>query len=219
MAIEGVILDVDGTLVDSNAAHVAAWTEALRSEGFDVAPERVRGLIGMGGDNLIPELTGLDAESEDGQRLSERHGELFRARRPQLRALPGAHDLVAALRERGLRVVVATSSKPEDLEPLLRIAGVSDLLPRRTSAGDVASSKPAPDVVHGALQRLGLPPERARMVGDSPWDVEAARRAGVATVALRSGGFSDAELAGALAIYDDPADLLAKLEESPLVTE
>jgi HAD superfamily hydrolase (TIGR01509 family) len=214
---EGVIFDVDGTLVDSNDAHARAWVEAFAEAGHPVPFERVRRLIGMGGDQLLPEAAGLSAEAEPGRSIAKRRGEVFEQKfLPQLRPLPGARELVARLRHDGYRLGVASSAQPAELEPLLKLAGVEDLLRERTSAGDVEESKPEPDIVLAALRKLRLGPSAAVMIGDTPYDVEAARRAGVALIAFRSGGWSDPDLRGALAVYDGPADLLARIESSPL---
>lgn len=213
----GVLLDVDGTLVDSNHAHVDAWMQAFSENGYDVPKEKVRKLIGMGGDNLLPEALGLDKESPEGKKLSERHTGLFKEKLPGLRAFPGVRPLLERLRDDGLVLVVATSANRDELDPLLEIAGVKDLLDEATSADDAESSKPDPDIIHASLRRLGCPPEETVMLGDTPYDIEAAGKAGVGVIAFRCGGlFGDEELKGALAIYDGPADLLARYEESPL---
>ena len=214
---DGVIFDVDGTLVDSNDAHAQAWAEALAEAGHAVPFERIRRLIGMGGDKLLPEVTGLSAETPEGERISKRRGEIFEEKHlPLLRALPGASALVARLRDQGFRLAVASSAQPAELEPLLKIAGADHILRERTSGGDVEESKPEPDVVLAALRKLRLAPGAVLMIGDTPYDVEAARKAGVAVIGLRSGGWSEGDLRGALAVYDDPADLLARLDSSPL---
>jgi HAD superfamily hydrolase (TIGR01509 family) len=215
--VKGVILDVDGTLVDSNDAHARAWTEAFAEAAYDVPFERVRRLIGMGGDQLLPEAAGLEADTPAGEALAERRGRIFRERYlPGLRALPGARDLVQRLRQMGFALAIASSARPEELGALLEKAGVDDLVGERTSSGDVEESKPEPDIVLAALRRLRLPAAAAVMIGDTPYDVEAARRAGVAVIGFRSGGWSDADLDGSLAVYDGPADLLARLDSSPL---
>jgi HAD superfamily hydrolase (TIGR01509 family) len=213
---EGVIFDVDGTLVDSNDAHAEAWVRALAEAGHEVPFERVRPLIGMGGDKLLPTL-GMPAEGEASEQMSHRRGEIFQKDfLPGLRPLPGARALVARLHQDGYRLGVASSAQPAELEPLLKIAGVDEILRLRTSAGDVEESKPEPDVVQAALHRLRLAPSAAVMIGDTPYDVTAALRAGVAVIAFRSGGWSDADLHGATAVYDHAADLLARLDSSPL---
>jgi HAD superfamily hydrolase (TIGR01509 family) len=211
------MFDVDGTLVDSNDAHAGAWVTALAEAGFRVEQARVRGLIGEGGDKLLPQLTGVQEDSPQGQRISSRRAEIFKTRHvPHLRPFRGARALVMLLRERGHEIGVATSAKPEELEPLLRIAEVDDLIRLRTSSGDAERSKPDPDIVQAALDRMRCQPDEAMMIGDTPYDVEAAGRAGVATIALRCGGWPDEKLAGAIAIYDDPEDLRLNYERSPL---
>lgn len=216
----GILLDLDGTLVDSNDAHAQAWYQAFRENGQDISYDEIRRLIGMGGDNLIPALLGIEKETELGSRISERRGQIFKDEHlPRLRPFPGVRPLLERMREAGSRLVVATSAPEEEMRPLIEIAGIRDLLEERTSADDADSSKPDPDIVHAALDRLGLKPEEAAMLGDTPYDIAAAGRAGVGVIAFRCGGFRDEDLAGALAIYDGPADLLERWEESPLGEE
>jgi phosphoglycolate phosphatase-like HAD superfamily hydrolase len=215
--LRGVILDVDGTLVDSNDAHARAWVAALQEEGFEVPFERVRPLIGMGGDKLLPEVTGLPEENPRAKRVGERRGGIFKERfLPSLRAFPRTRELLLRMREAGLKLAVASSAEPDELKALLRIAGAGDLIQGASSADDAGRSKPDPDVVHAALGRLALDPGGVVMIGDTPYDVEAAARAGVRAIALRCGGWGDDRLRGAIAIYDGPADLLARYEQSPL---
>jgi HAD superfamily hydrolase (TIGR01509 family) len=212
-----VILDMDGTLIDSNAAHVHAWVDALREHGHPVSEEHIWPLVGMGGDNLLPAAAGISKESEEGKKISERRGEIFKTRYvPGIQAFPGVRPLLERLREDGLRLVIATSSPSDELEKALEIAGIADLLEDSTSASDAGKSKPDPDVVKAALDRLDLPAGEVVMLGDTPYDIEAAGKVGVKVVAFRCGGFRDDDLQGALAIYDGPADLLARYGESPL---
>lgn len=215
----GVLLDLDGTLVDSNDAHARAWERAFADHGHPIPYDEIRRRIGMGGDNLIPALLGIEKESALGARISERRTEIFRGEYlPHIRPFPGVRPLLERMRGTGLRLVIATSSPEEELEPLVDIAGIRDLLEERTSADDAESSKPDPDIVQAALDRLGLRPEEAVMLGDTPYDIAAAGRTGLGIIAFRCGGFSDEDLAGTLAIYDGPADLLERWEESPLGT-
>jgi HAD superfamily hydrolase (TIGR01509 family) len=208
---QAVIFDVDGTLVDSNDAHAAAWRDVLRDFGLERPFDDIRRLIGMGGDKLLPALTGISAESDLGKRITERRGARFRdAYIAGLRPFPGVRALLERIASDGFRLGIASSAKQDELGRLLRVAGVEDLIERQTSSDDVDASKPDPDAVHAALIKLRLPPAAAVMVGDTPYDVEAAARARVPTIALRCGGWADADLAGARAIYDDPADLLAR---------
>lgn len=212
-----VILDMDGTLIDSNAAHVHAWVEALREHGHQVSEEHIWPLVGMGGDNLLPAAVGISKESKEGKEISERRGEIFKTRYvPGIQPFPGVRPLLERLRKEGLRLVIATSSPGDELEKNLEIAGIADLLEDSTSASDAGRSKPDPDVVKAALDRLDLPAAEVVMLGDTPYDIEAAGKAGVKVVAFRCGGFRDDDLKGALAIYDGPADLLARYGESPL---
>lgn len=216
--LRGVLLDIDGTLIDSNDAHAEAWVLALAEHGRDVPFARVRPLVGMGGDKLIPAVTGLEEEHPDAKAMAARKKAIFGERfLPTLRPTPGARALLERLRDEGLRLVVATSAGEEESGALLEQAGVAALIHRETSKSDVEHSKPDPDIVHAALAKGGLSPHEVVMIGDTPYDVEAARRAGVDTIALRCGGWwDDAALAGAIAIYDDPAALLAEHARSPL---
>jgi len=215
--IRGVIFDVDGTLVDSNDAHARAWEEAFRDVGHPVPFEKIRPLIGMGGDKLVPAVTGWPRDDPRVERVGKRRGHIFRERYlPHVRAFPGARELVAALKEAGARLAVASSAEKEELEPLLERAGAADLIEHKASSDGAERSKPDPDIVHAALQRLRLPKGDVVMIGDTPYDVEAAARAGIGAIALRSGGWDDESLRGAQQIYDGPADLLAHLPESIL---
>jgi phosphoglycolate phosphatase-like HAD superfamily hydrolase len=213
-----VLLDVDGTLIDSNDAHARAWVDALRAHGYVVSFEQVRPLIGMGGDKLLPELTGLDSDSGDAERIGATRSELFLERElPTLRATRGARALLEHLLARGLELTVATSAKSQEVRALLEQAGVSDLIELASSADDADRSKPDPDIVRAALRLSESQAAHSAMLGDTPYDVEAAARSRVPTIALRCGGWWDDEaLGGAAAIYDDPADLLANYAQSPL---
>ena len=216
--IRGVILDVDGTLVDSNDAHARAWVEALAEHGVDVEFEKVRRLIGMGGDKLLPEVSGISEETPEGERISKRRGEIFKERYlPKLKAFPSTRELLEKMRDEGLKLVVASSAKEDELNPLLKIAGADDLIEKKTSSDDAENSKPDPDIVKAALDSSGLAPGEVVMLGDTPYDIESASRAGVRVIAVRSGGWEDADLSGAVAIYDGPADLLAHYDSSPLL--
>ena len=212
------LVDIDGTLLDSNDAHARAWVDAFSRHGRPQPFERVRPLIGKGGDKLLAELLGISDEEPLGQALTADWRRTFDTReRPTLRPTPGARALLERLAREGWTTVIATSSDADEARSLLRQAGVEDLASLVTSSSDAARSKPDPDIVEAALRLGGARPERAVMIGDTPYDIEAARRAGVGTVALRCGGhWADADLAGALAIYDDPADLLAHWDASPL---
>jgi phosphoglycolate phosphatase-like HAD superfamily hydrolase len=219
-ALHTVLLDIDGTLLDSNDAHARAWVRAFPEHGYVVPFEAIRPLIGKGGDKLIPELTGLDPDSGEAKRLSETRGEIFRERElPTLRATPGARELLEHMRARGLELVVATSAKADEVRALLEQAGVADLIEASSSADDVERSKPDPDIVRAALSAVRRPASHSLMLGDTPYDVEAATRARVPIIALRCGGWDDAALEGATEVYDDPADLLRHYETSALHRE
>ena len=215
--VRGVILDVDGTLIDSNDAHARAWVEALAEHGREASFDRVRKLIGKGGDKLLPEVSGLEADSAAGKKIGERRAEIFKSRYlPAVRAFPRVRELLWRMRNDGLKLVVASSSKKDELQPLLHICGADEVIQSKTSADDAEKSKPDPDIVHVALAELALPPAAVLMLGDTPYDREAASRAGIGLIGLRCGGWGDKDLAGAVAVYDDPADLLAHYDASPL---
>ncbi|MCA1788827.1 MAG: HAD family hydrolase [Thioalkalivibrio sp.] len=208
-SVRAVILDLDGTLLCSNDAHAQAFLKAGREMGLNVDFDAIRVLIGKGSDKLIPEAFGFSRESEPGQRLRARKEEIFTTRYlEQLAPTPGARDLLLRLRDEGIRRVLATSSGESLMNRLLQQAGVEDLIEEATSSSDVQASKPDPDIVRVALEKVGISAEQVVMLGDTPYDLEAATRAGIRLIALRTGGWKDRELRGAAAIYDDPADLL-----------
>jgi len=214
--VETVLFDIDGTLVDSNAPHALAWIDALAEGGFDVPFAKVRPLIGMGSDKLMPALDlGLTPEDEPGTSIVANRKKIFLERYIRdVRPFPGAWELVAACRERGLQRIVASSSSPEELTPLLKIAGIENLFDHAMSPDEVEETKPDPDIIRAALAWARAEPGQTVMIGDTRYDAEAAERAGVRMVALRSGGSAEAELSGATAIYDDPAALVAALRAS-----
>jgi HAD superfamily hydrolase (TIGR01509 family) len=215
--IRAVILDIDGTLISSNDAHARAFIDAGQELGYEADFETVRRLIGKGGDKLIPEAFGFAQDSEDGEKLDERKKEIFKERYlPDLKPTPGARQLLHRLRDDGIKLVVATSAGGDEVEGLLEQAGVEDLIQAATSSSDAEESKPDPDIVEAALEQAGFPPEQVVMIGDTPYDVEAATRAGVRIVAVRTGGWADEDLEGAIAVYEDPAELLQGFDESPL---
>ena len=216
-ALEAVLFDVDGTLVNSNDAHAHAWVNAFAAFSITVEFARVRCRIGMGGDKLMPEVSGLSEDSGLGQQIAFRRSEIFKTEfLPKIQPFNDAARLVAAVKHLGLTAVAASSAKKDELKALLRIAGADCLMDAATSADDAEESKPDPDIINAALKCAQVSPAAAIMIGDTPYDVEASRRAGVAIIAFRSGGWGDADLAGAVAIYDGPWDLLQRLDESPL---
>ncbi|KHD89481.1 MAG: hypothetical protein OM95_03760 [Bdellovibrio sp. ArHS] len=213
--LRGIILDVDGTLIDSNHAHADAWVRAFGEYGIVTTYEEVREKIGMGGDNLLPAVRGIEEDSDLGKRISRRRAEIFQIEYlPYLKPFKKTRQLIQFFQQEGLKIVVASSSSQEDLQGLLKMAHIDDLLPLRTSKDDVEASKPAPDLIHAALKKLQLPPGATVMLGDTPYDIIAAKRAGVETIALTCGGWSVKDLAGAVAIYRDPQELLSHLEKN-----
>ncbi|MGY1915006.1 HAD family hydrolase [Blastococcus sp. SYSU DS0973] len=213
------VLDVDGTLVDTNYQHALAWYRALRSLGETFPVWRIHRLIGMGGDRLPAALGGDDVEERIGDQARERWTEEFDRLIDEVAPLPGARELVQALRERGHRVVLASSGKAKHVDHSLDLLDLRDLAEAWTTSDDVESSKPAPDLLEVALEKLGEPADAPSvMIGDSVFDVEAARKAGMPALVVRSGGFGDEELrdAGALDVFDTPGDLAAALDRLDL---
>ena len=220
MALKAVLLDIDGTLVLSNDAHAQAWVEAFKAYGYDVPFEKVRPLIGMGGDQVLPKMVpGLNDEEGDGKAIAQKRKELIIERfGPTLAPTKGVRDLLLRMQEVGLRLIIATSATSQELSVLLKAAQVDDLLDQNEAAtsSDTEASKPAPDIVEVALKKLKMEPSEVLMLADTPYDIQSAKGAGVEMIAVRSGGFDDEQLKDALAIYDDPADLLAHYDSSPL---
>ncbi len=212
-----MIFDVDGTLIDSNDAHARAWVEAFAESGVTVAYEAVRRAIGMGGDKLMPLLSGIEEDSPEGKRIAKRRGEIFQHEwLPRLLPFPRTRELIERLHDDGFTLAVASSAKEEELEPLLKTAGVHDLIPTRTSSDDAERSKPDPDIVQAALGRTGCAHELSVMIGDTPYDVEAALAAGIRVIAFECGGWSREDLKGATAIYRSAAELLDQYSTSIL---
>lgn len=213
LAVDTVVLDVDGTLVDSVYAHVQAWSQAFHDIGTDVPAWRVHRAIGMGGDRIVTELAGQRVEDALGDEVRSLHGDHYEKLMHLVRALPGADDLLAMLRKLGFQVVLATSGSREEIDRALDLLAASHRVTALVTSAEVTASKPAADLISAALDRAGS--TRAIMVGDSVWDVGAARRAGLSTIGLRSGGFGDHELlqAGAIAVFDDPAELVSRFDE------
>ena len=213
--LAAVLLDIDGTLLNSNDAHAQAWVDAGAEAGHPLSFDKIRCLIGMGGDGVLREI-GVDADSSLAEELTRLSTEIFSERYlPTLMPFPGARALVQRMREANLKLVVATSAGESLLEGLLERAQIADLIDEATSASEVEASKPSPAIVKVALKRAGFPKDRVLMLGDTPYDVEAASRAGVGIVAVRCGGWSDADLAGSVAVYDGPAELLDAYDASP----
>ncbi len=217
MTIRAALFDIDGTLVDSNYLHVDAWSRTFDQLGWQVPAWRIHRSIGMDGAKLVETLM-EDADEETRKRAGELHSELYLPMTSRLAAFADARELLRTLAERGLTVVLATSATQPELEKLRGVLDIEDAVDVVTSSEDVETAKPAPDIVQVALDRAGVQPGEAVMIGDSVWDVRAAETAGVASIGLLSGGVSTDELraAGAAAVYADPSELLAELERSPL---
>lgn len=217
---KGILLDVDGTLVISNDAHAHAWVEAFAAFGYDISFEQVRPMIGMGGDQLIPQvIPELSSEEGVGKQIADHRKELILHKfGSSLSPAPGSRDLILRLKQEGFQLVVASSATSEELSVLLKAAQVDDLLEEEpiTTSDDTDNSKPAPDLVQAALKKGKLDAPQTIMLGDTPYDIQSANAAGVNVIAVRCGGFDDSQLSGALAIYDNPADLLEQFERSPL---
>jgi HAD superfamily hydrolase (TIGR01509 family) len=215
--LDGVIFDIDGTLVDSNDAHAESWMDTFAETGYDVPFDVVRPLIGMGADKLLPKTIGVKHDSKGGKKLIKLRSEIFREKYlPTLRPLKGSRALVLRVRADGLKAIVATSAKDEELQGLLKAAEVADLMEEKATASDARRSKPDPDIVEAAIEESGTSPRKLVMIGDTPYDIEAATKAKVRTIAFRSGGWSDDDLHGAVEIYDGPADLLTRYDSSLL---
>ena len=210
------ILDVDGTLVDTNYHHAIAWYRAFRQHGIVLPVWRIHRHVGMGGDQLVPALAGEDVAESQGDDIRAAEKALYLALIEEVEAFPSARKLILELKERGHTVVLASSAKANELEHYLDLLDARELADGWTTSADVEATKPAPDLVHAALEKAGG--GDAVMVGDSTWDCEAARRAGVETLALLTGGFSEEELreAGAIVVFESLEDLIARLDETPL---
>jgi membrane protein len=221
MTIAAVFLDIDGTLVDSNELHVAAWAEAFQDSGCMRATVAIRKQIGQGADMLIPALAPQLGDTAR-KSIAAAHDEIFQNRYlREVRAFPQATALIEALHSAGMQVVLASSAKATEVEHYVRLLGVQALLAATTCADDVAHSKPAGDLFASALNKVA-PTAAAQSVavGDTPYDAIAAGKVGIQTIGVRSGGFTEAELsaAGAVIVYASVADLLTHIDHSPLGT-
>jgi phosphoglycolate phosphatase-like HAD superfamily hydrolase len=211
------LFDVDGTLVDTNDLHAAAWREAFLQFGLDKPAEEIRWQVGKGGDNLIPSLF-PDLPEARRKAIETCRGELFKRRYlPRATPFPGVRDLFERIAGDGVSIVLASSSDSEEVDFYLGLIGCADLVAATTSKDDVERSKPCADIFEAALAKVApLGADEAAVVGDTPWDAKAARRLGLRTIGFRSGGFPDAALvaAGACELYDGPANLLDRYEQS-----
>lgn len=212
-----VLFDIDGTLVDSNYVHVDTWSRAFADAGASVPSWKIHRCIGMDGDKLLESLLG-SADSAVALEAKSLHSDYYEDASARLQILPGARELLQRIDETGLTVVLATSAPENELARLRDLLDVEELVSVVTSGEDADVAKPNPEIVDVALSRAGVEPGNAVMIGDSVWDMKAARRVGVVGIAVRCGGMPDAELraAGADVVYEDPADLVEHLGESPI---
>jgi HAD superfamily hydrolase (TIGR01509 family) len=214
----GILFDVDGTLVDTTYLHTVAWWEALRQHDNDVPMAEIHRAIGMGSDRILEHLLGPDRDSDADDAMADAHDILYGAWWERLRPLPGAADVLRECAKRGLTVVLASSAKETELKRLRQVLDADDAIAAATSSSDAEQSKPAPDILQAALDQSDVDPHRAVFVGDSVWDVQAAARLDIPCIGLTCGGTSAAELseAGTIATYENPAALLAALDDSAI---
>jgi HAD superfamily hydrolase (TIGR01509 family) len=211
-----ILFDVDGTLVDDNALHIEAWHQAFLKFGYPIGPDQIRPQVGKGGDNLLPTLL-PDVDEARRKEVEQWRSDLFkRDYLPRAVPFPGVRPLFERLVQEGVRIVLASSANADEVRYHIGLIGCEDLIHASTSKDDVGHSKPCPDIFESALAKVApLGADEAIVVGDTPWDLEAAARVGLRAIGFRSGGFSDSELAAACAIYDGPRDLLDRFAESP----
>ena len=212
------ILDVDGTLVDTNYQHAIAWFRAFRRHDVTLQVWIVHRHIGMGGDQLVGAVAGDEVEERLGDQIRKAEGELYRELIDEVQPMEGARKLIEDLKERENTVVLASSAKEWEVEHYIELLDVAEIVDAWTTSADVEQTKPDPDLVHAALDKVGGRPDEAMLIGDTVWDVEAAARAGVETLAVRTGGFSEAELreAGAKQVFTSVEELRQTLVETPL---
>jgi HAD superfamily hydrolase (TIGR01509 family) len=212
------ILDIDGTLVDTNYQHTLAWYRAFRQHDIILPAWRIHRHIGMGGDQLVESLTDAETEQEKGDDIRTAEKALYLALIEEVEPLAGARDLIERLKDGGKTVVLASSAKEDEVEHYLDLLDARELADGWTTSADVEETKPQPDLVKAALEKAGTEPGDAVMLGDTPWDCKAAAGAGVETVALITGGFSEQELreGGAVAVFSSIPELLDRLGETPL---
>ncbi len=212
------VIDVDGTLVDTNYHHAVAWFRAFREVGVTVPVWRVHRAIGMGGDRLVAAVAGDEVEAAHGDRVREVWAEMFDPMLPEIAPLAGARELLVTMADRGYAVVLASSGKPEHVDHYLDLLDVRKIVHGWTTAEDVSDTKPAPDLLAVALEKAPAEPADGSLtIGDSVWDCAAAGRLNLPAVAVRTGGFGVDELteAGAVAVYDDLPSLRANLAVLP----
>jgi HAD superfamily hydrolase (TIGR01509 family) len=212
-----VLLDVDGTLIDANYQHALAWYRAFRANGLVMPIWRIHRHVGMGGDQLVPALIGEEADAEKGDDIRETRKEIYEELIEEVAPLDGAHELIADLKERGRTTVLASSAPEKEIDHYLDLLEARDLADGWTTDDDVEATKPEPDLVRAALVMART--DEAVLVGDTPWDIESARKSGIETITVITGGYSEQELrdAGAVGVYESVQELRAHLEEPPFV--
>jgi HAD superfamily hydrolase (TIGR01549 family) len=216
---KSAIFDLDGTLLDSVDLHALAWHEAMAKFGHDVTFEQARSQIGKGGDKLIPVFLSADEQRDHGKEMEEWRGERFKtAYLPLVRPFSAVPDLLRRVRDAGVRIAIASSAKKDELDKYLDIARIADLVDVKTSSDDAEESKPAPDIFEVVLRKLGIAGVDAVAIGDTPYDASAAGKAGIATIGVLCGGFTETSLreAGCADVYPGPAALFARFGESLL---
>ncbi len=218
MSSHPVLLDIDGTLVQSNLVHARAWSGAFSASGYTFSAEKILPLIGMGGDKMLATLTpGLHPEHGIGKNIGDERSRIFlRDYAPHLLPTQGARELLLELRARGCKLVIASSAKKDELDVLLRAAKVQDLIEEAATSDDAEASKPDPDIVEAALKKSGASAASAIMIGDTPYDILAAHAAHVRIIAVRCGGWKEPDIGDAEAVYDDPRDILQHLGKEPI---
>jgi len=219
--IEAVIFDVDGTLVDSVDLHARAWVEAFRDYGIAIKFEDMRRQIGKGGDQIVRMFLSDQQMANFGERLEQHRAQLLKERYiPQIKPLPGGRALFEHLLRNGKKIALASSAKEDELAKYKQIACIDDLIDTETSSDDAKNSKPHPDIFEAALNRLGMKPDQCLAVGDTPYDAEAAGKAGVRTIGVLSGGWTEHDLrqAGCIAVYRNLVDLLQHYSECPIAS-
>ena len=212
------ILDIDGTLVDTNYHHAVAWFRAFRQHEIVLPIWRIHRHIGMGGDQLVGALTDEQTDKEKGDDIRQAEKTLYMELIDEVQPMEGSRELIEELKQRGHKVVLASSAKSDEVDHYLDLLDARDLADAWTTSGDVENTKPQPDLVQAALDSVEADPSQAVMVGDTPWDIEAARKAGVPTIAVRTGGFGVEELreAGAAALFESVRELLEELDQTAL---
>jgi HAD superfamily hydrolase (TIGR01549 family) len=212
------LLDVDGTLIDANYQHALAWYRAFRRSGIVLPLWRIHRHVGMGGDQLVPALVGEETDERLGDEIRDARDEEYEPLIDEVAPLEGARELIVDLKERGFTAVLASSSPQDEIDHYLELLDAREIADCWTTKDDVEETKPEPDLVHAALEKAGT--QDGVMIGDTPWDIEAARKAGLETVCVITGGFCEQELrdAGAAAVFESVEELRRRLDETPLAS-